>query len=214
VAISGGKLQESIDGGETWIKLGITPPPGIQFGISYEGDIDPSDLDRAVFGFISHGWWVTDDGGETWTKSAVETPAPDQDINGFNVEFAPDGSGIVYAQGLEVQLNNSPKRIYRSSDHGFSFAPIVTADADVTLTNGTRMFIHPENPDILMFAFGTCLQGVGTELYIYDHQSQELTTRAHNFGGFDAVVVSPADPDFVYLGLRGSGNPLGPQCGF
>ena len=167
-----------------------------------------------MFGFISQGWWVTDDGGESWTKSTVETPEPDQAINGFNVEFAPDGSGIVYAQGLEVQLMNSPKRIYRSEDHGFSFVPVVDDGPEIVQTNGTRMFVHPQDPDTLLFAFGTCFQGVGTSLYTYDHASGEVTTQVHDYAGFNAIVVSPADPSFYYLGLEGSGNPNGPQCGF
>jgi len=214
VALDGGKLQESADGGDSFFKIGTIAPPGDQLGTSYEGDIDPTNLDRAVFGFISQGWWVTDDGGDSWTKSMVETPDPDQAINGFNVEFAPDGSGIVYAQGLEVQLMNSPKRIYRSDDHGFSFAPIVTATPELTLTNGTRMFVHPQDPDTLLFAFGTCIMGIGTYLYSYDHRSGEVTTTAHNYGGFNAIVVSPADPSFYYLGLEGSDNMNMPQCTF
>ncbi|EDM76119.1 hypothetical protein PPSIR1_31328 [Plesiocystis pacifica SIR-1] len=212
IGLSGGKLQDSFDQGESWAKVGVTAPGG--FSTSYELAFDPTNIDRAIVGFIQSGWWVTDDGGDTWTQSAVETPAPDQAINGFNVEFAPDGSGVVYAQGLEVQLQDSPKRIYRSEDSGYTFVPVVTATPELTLTNGTRMWIHPGDPDRLRAAFGTCIMGIGTSLYDYDHGAGEVTTSHSPYGGFNAMVASPADPDFVYIGLEGSGNMNGPECPF
>ena len=88
----------------------------------------------------------------------------------------------------------------------------MTADQTVILPNGTRLFIDPDDHDLLRFAWGTCLQQAGTSLYTYDHADASLTTLWHYYGGFQSILVSPADPEFLYLGLGGSGNPNGPGC--
>ncbi|NJK32611.1 MAG: hypothetical protein HC927_09485 [Deltaproteobacteria bacterium] len=210
VGAAGGLLSESFDGGDSFQKLG-NPPPTDQ-ALGYEVAFDPTDIDRVIAGFVNEGWYISDDAGTTWEQAQVDTMDPDQPINGFAAVFAPDGSGVVYAQGLEVELGDSPRWIYRSEDHGFTFEPVIPESPETLMTNGIRMFVSPTNPDRMLWSVGTCLQGAGTHIYAYDHGLKEVIWSQHDYAEFNAITFSPASSSFVYLGIEGSGNPNGPQC--
>ncbi len=100
----GGGIFKSIDAGKTWKQLPNQPPSRCMF---YGVAVDPTDSNRIFWGAGDqggklgvHGVWVSNDGGNSWDKTAVNEWV-------FNIETTP--SGTVYAGG-----NN----LWQSTDHG------------------------------------------------------------------------------------------------
>lgn len=189
-----GTLHDSVDGGQTWTKHGAVA--GSTSGLGYRFAFDPANLDHALFGQAVQGSTVTTDGGTTWTPSAGLGA---KGANAFSLVVSPVDGNLVWAESLE--LGPDLRHIYRSTDGGVTFDPVVTEAPEITLINGTLLAPHPTNPDILYFVFGTGYADYGTDIYRYD-QAQGTVTKTHNsYDEVSSIVASPADPAILYLGL-------------
>lgn len=96
---SGGGIFKSVDGGKTWRQLPRQPEGRRVF---YGLAVDPTDSKRIYWGTGGNhpGVWVSEDGGDSWTKSSVGEWI-------FNIETTP--SGTIYAGG---------HNLWESRDHG------------------------------------------------------------------------------------------------
>jgi hypothetical protein len=170
-------------------------PPGAS-ALVYRGAFDPANLDHAVVGTASTGAFVTFDGGRNWQRAE----GLGQNFNVFNLVVSPAGGDVVWAMALN--LGDESRHIYRSTDGGRSFAPVVGAGNGVTLINGPVMAAHPSNQDVLYFVFGTYFQDYGTDLFRFDASTRELRLMHHDFDDIDAIAFSPLNPDLMYFGLE------------
>ncbi len=191
---------DSIDGGQTWTKLGEVE---VRWSI-YDAAIDPLDLDHIVVGTSDEGVRTTYDGGATWQAAQIGTPG--ERMNAFTVAISPANRDVVYVQGLDLAEHDeggssAGRHVYRSTDGGLTFTPIVDQEGEITLANGIPLFPHPTDPNVVYFTWGTSFMGIGSYLYRWDARTGETTwthTWQHKIG---AVAFHPRRPSIMYLGF-------------
>jgi photosystem II stability/assembly factor-like uncharacterized protein len=199
-----GSLWESRDGGNSFLPSGTAPfsdPDPIVYRVAF----DPGDLDHVVVGAARAGAVVSGDGGTTWMPSAglSSTGGP---ANPFSVAISPADGTVIWVQGIDLAEADAGhpgegRHIYRSTDGGLRFIPVVTQCGDVTLVNGATMAAHPRDPDVVYFVFGTSFQNYGTDLFRYDVAAGVVTKTHNDHDDVNAIAFSPADPAVLYLGL-------------
>ena len=197
-----GSIWESTDGGGRWSLLG-TLPKGISS--TYRAAFDPADLDHIVFGTVQAGAFVSNDGALTWTQSIGFAPVGSMS-NVFQTVISPADGMVVWAMGLNFAEYDAGdpsqgKHIYRSTDGGATFSPVVDNSGNVTLVNGPVMAAHPTDASVLYFIFGTGFANYGTDLFRYDAGTASLTHTHNAYDRVGAIAFSPADPSYMYLGL-------------
>lgn len=183
-------IWESRDSGETWSRIGTLD---VAAPIVYRTAFDPSNLDHIIVGTAVNGARVSFDGGRTWSGSKEQR-------NVFNIVVAPSKGSIVYAMGID--LTDTSKHIYRSTDGGVTFNAVVDEKPGVTLINGPVMAVHPRDANILYFVFGTNFQNYGTDLFRFDASTSTITVAHNDFDDIDVIAFSRTDPGLMYLGLE------------
>lgn len=195
VVSKAGQIYDSADGGVTWTAMGLPVGPD-QF--LYKAAIDPTDRDHVVAGTMSNGSFVTFDGGRSWTQS---TGIGTGRSNGFTVVISAVDPRTVWLEGYDLsQDGNGARHIWRSTDGGRSFAPMLDGNQAV-LINGTPLWPSPVDPDVLYFAYGTWWGGYGTDLYRYEASTGQLTSQHNSHDDIASVAFNPVDPRVMYLGL-------------
>ena len=96
------------------------------------------------------------------------------------------------------------RHIYRSTDGGLTFEPVIDRSPAVTITNGPVMVAHPTDANRLYFVFGSYFQGYGTDLFDFDASTGALLIHHHPFDGIDGIAFSPDDPAVMLFGLERS----------
>ena len=196
-----GGLWDSTDAGATWMPTGVQAPVG-SGPLVYRYAFDPRSLDHIVVGSAVSGAHVSTDGGLTWKAS---TGLGAHNTNVFSVVISPTDSSVVWAQGIDLDHTNDPgssgRMIWRSTDGGLSFTPVVTQTPEITLRNQELLAAHPTDPNVLYFVFGTYYQGFGTDIYRYDQTTTKVTKTHNKYNDISALTFSPADPKVMYLGL-------------
>ncbi|MFD2768149.1 WD40/YVTN/BNR-like repeat-containing protein [Micromonospora eburnea] len=191
-----GQIYDSGDGGATWSAVGVPAGPD---EFVYKAAIDPTDRAHVVVGTMSHGSYVTFDGGQSWTRSSgVGDTAR---VNAFSVAISPADPRTVWLEGYDESRNdNSARRIWRSTDGGRSFVSMLDGSGP-TLFNGTPLWPSPVDPNVLYFEYGTSFAGYGTDLYRYDASKGKLTAQHNSHHGITSVAFNPIDPQVMYLGV-------------
>ncbi|HSK04585.1 MAG TPA: hypothetical protein VK932_25205 [Kofleriaceae bacterium] len=192
-----GSVYASEDDGGTWTWLGAAP--GVTEGSVQAAAFGGAALDRvviAVWGGVS----TSIDGGRQWRRA---TGLSRTSANIFSVAISPADEQIVWVQGIDLAAEGAPdgRHIWISRDGGLHFEVVVTASADVTLTNGVPMLAHSTDPDILYFTWGTAFQGIGAKLYKVSAQRKSVTYTTNPYSRIMALTASPADASLLYLGL-------------
>ncbi|MGZ8867306.1 MAG: WD40/YVTN/BNR-like repeat-containing protein [Thermoanaerobaculia bacterium] len=193
-----GSLWESLDGGETWDPLGRVPVTGSV--IFYRFAFDPADLDHVVAGMTTSGAYVTRDGGRNWHRSEGFGSGW---VNAFNGVISPVNGEVVWFMALSEALG---RQIFRSTDGGATFTPLVAEAAGVKLVNGPIMAPDPTDAAVLYFVFGTGFQGYGSDLFRFDAASRALTLTHSDHHDINAIAFSVTDPRVMYLGLEVEGG--------
>jgi hypothetical protein len=193
VGTSEANVFDSTDGGATWNRVGIIPVT--PFAV-YRVAVDPHDFDHIVAGTMGQGVYMTHDGGRNWSQA---TAPGDGLVNAYQVLVSPADSSVVWAEAMDKA---GARHIYRSADGGLTFAAAVDASADVTLINGSVMAVHPTDPNVVYFIFGTYFQGYGTDVFRYDAATRQLRKSHLDVDDIDAIAFSPADPNVMYFGLE------------
>jgi photosystem II stability/assembly factor-like uncharacterized protein len=192
-----GSVYSSGDDGETWTWLGAAP--GITEGSVQAAAFGGAALDRVVIALWG-GVYTSIDGGRRWewASGLSRTSA-----NIFSVAISPADEQIVWVEGIDLAAEDDldGRHVWISRDGGLHFEVVVTASADVTLTNGVPMIAHPTDPDILYFTWGTSFQGIGSKLYKVSARQKSVTFTTNPYSRIMALTASPADAGLLYLGL-------------
>ncbi|MEV6524653.1 hypothetical protein AB0M43_22100 [Longispora sp. NPDC051575] len=206
LADNAGQLFESYNGGATWTTTGSTPP-GVNPYDVYDTAIDPKNPTHAVVGTSGKGSFVTFDGGGSWTASTgLDLTPGGLGVNAFTLAVSPANSSVVYAMGLDIDeadahVPGNGRHLYRSTDGGLTFAPIVTGSSAIILTNGVSLWPSPVNANELWFEYGSNFQAYGTDLFKYS-ATTGLVTKTHNAEhGITSLAFNPTYPGTMYLGL-------------
>jgi hypothetical protein len=180
-----------------WVPVGVKAAADQYL---YTAAIDPADRRHVVTGAMSDGVSVTFDGGQTWQRS-TRLSATGR-VNAFSIAVSPADPGTVWAEGFDTaQTGNGARHIWRSTDGGRSFRPVIDGTR-VTLMKGTPRWPSPVNPDLLYFEFGTSFAG-GTDLDRLDDRLQKVTSQHNNHDGISSLAFHLTDPRLLYLGLAG-----------
>jgi len=192
-----GAVWDSVDAGRHWTRRG-----GVKGAFAYRVAFDPADIDHVVLGSMSQGAWVSTDGGASWTQAGGFGGSS---VNVFNLVVADADPDVVWAMGLDIdQIGHDPsdgRHVYRSTDGGRSYAPVVDQDARVTLVNGPLMVPHPTDAGVLYFVFGMHFGGYGTDRADLDAATGAVTLTHNAYDEIGAIAFHPADPRLMYLGL-------------
>ena len=190
-AADDGQLQDSMDGGQSWTRIGTSASSPT--GLAYVTEFDPNDLDHVIYGRVSEGAYVTFDGGNTWTQSGGLRSIPTRGNNFFSATISPVDGNIVFGMGIDLGETGLPgdppappshgKHIYASTDGGHTFTPVLSQGTGggepgegVFMQNGPVMKSDWENPTKFHYLFGTsCIIG-GTYFYSYDLNTGVLET--------------------------------------
>ena len=134
-----GGIWRSMDGGDTWTKLGGGLPTGLtgKIGIT----VSPANPDR-LWAIIeaepAGGVYRSDDGGTTWTRTNSENKLRQRAWYYTHVRADPQEEHVVYA------LNTS---LYRSIDGGATFTEIPLPHGDVH-----DLWINPRDKRVMVVA--------------------------------------------------------------
>lgn len=198
---STGQVHESLDGGDSWSRVGTRPPVG---PLTYRIAFDPNDLDHMIFGAAVDGGWVTFDGAATWTPivGLSETNGP---VNLFNAVFSPVDSNVAWCMAIDLDQADAGhpsqgRHIYLSRDGGLTFEPVVDNAAGVTLSNGPELTPHPFDPNRIGWAWGSRWDG----MYVYQFDASARRLRTAYRAGMVARTMEfyRADPRHAYVGLE------------
>lgn len=102
---------------------------------------------------------------------------------------------------LDDNVASGGRHVFRSTDGGLTYVPVVDASAAVTIVNGPTMAAHPRDANIFYFVFGTHFQGYGTDLFRYDAATRSLSIAHNDYDEINAIAFSLAEPAVMYLGL-------------
>ncbi|MCB9853493.1 MAG: hypothetical protein H6819_10390 [Phycisphaerales bacterium] len=186
-----GELQDSLDGGQSWQRIGV--PASTSSVLAYVTEFDPNDLDHVVYGRVSEGAYVTFDGGNSWTQSGGLRSIPTRGNNFFSATISPVDGNIVFGMGIDLGETGLPgdppappshgKHIYASTDGGLTFAPVLSQGTGggepgegVFMQNQPVMKSDWENPTKFYYLFGTSCVFGGTYFYGYDLTTGVLET--------------------------------------
>jgi photosystem II stability/assembly factor-like uncharacterized protein len=132
-----GGIYKSIDGGDSWSKLGGGLPSGLTGKIGLT--VSPANPDR-LWAIIEAepegGVYRSDDAGKTWTRTNSENSLRQRAWYYTRIEADPQDDNTVYA------LNTG---LYRSVDGGKTFTPI-----DVPHGDTHDLWINPANPRLMV----------------------------------------------------------------
>lgn len=211
-----GQIWRSFDGGKLWKKSGVAPAAPSASG--YRVAFSPLFPDRALYGGMTQGFFLTQDGGASWKSSTFVGAAIPAKLNGMNAVFSGLDDKIAWAmaidlsEGMQFPSKTNGKHIWRSTDGGASFEKVVDhlANDDLIITNGTHLVPDTANPAVVRWTFGTCISGYGTNLYRYDHGAagDKLTWVNHPVPGIVEWLQHPADASLLVVGIRADDSPL------
>ncbi len=137
-------LFKSRDGGTTWKKL-TKGLPTFAEGLGRIGfSVSPADP-RRIYATVDAadgkaGIYVSDDAGESWTRTNGESRVWGRGGDFAEVRAHPKNRNEVWAANTST---------YRSTDGGKTFTPVKGAPGG---DDYHTIFIHPENPDVILLA--------------------------------------------------------------
>ncbi len=137
-------LFKSRDGGTTWKKL-TKGLPTFAEGLGRIGfSVSPADP-RRIYATVDAadgkaGIYVSDDAGESWTRTNGESRVWGRGGDFAEVRAHPRNRDEVWAANTST---------YRSTDGGKTFTPVKGAPGG---DDYHTIFIHPENPDVILLA--------------------------------------------------------------
>lgn len=199
-----GQVYDSTTDGASFQPVG---KPGIDKTSSlYDASIDPNNLNHIVLGSAGEGAYLSRNGGRSWSHTGMG--ARGERVNAFSVSVSPANGRVVYAQGINISENNAGapsegRHIYRSTDGGQTFRPIVDADAlgGLHLQNGTLLAPSPTDPNVLYWVFSMSYGGYGTDLWRIDARTGKRTLAHDAHPKLTAIAFNPRDANVMYLGF-------------
>jgi hypothetical protein len=202
-----GGIFETFNGGQFWSPVGTSAPTT---PLVYFAAFDSADINHIVVGMVTNGVVTTFDGGSSWTFASglSQTGGARNSFMGVVSEADPF---VVWVESIDIDESSGGapsggKHIYRSSDGGLSFTPVVDAGNGVVLTNGAALAADPNNRDLIYVPFGSTVFGLFLDLYRYDHATGQLTqtTTTISHTKVRSMVFDPQHPGRIVAAFEGS----------
>lgn len=203
-------IYQSNDGGISFTSSGT-----IIHGVTtYFTTFDANNLNHIIRGTTrltgstnNAGVWTSFDAGNSWTQGTGFGTSP---INNFTGSISTTNADITWILGLDIDNNElSRRKIYRSADGGQTYEMVLSADIDMTLYNGTPIFIDPSNADRITFSLWdpTLVSDRQSHLYIYNYQEDSLEINSfayENLGEVRVIEFNPEHPENLMFGISHS----------
>jgi len=183
-----GAIWWSDDAGATWAPVANAPGRAPFYAIEYA----PSGRQHMIAAGLADGAHVTFDAGRSWTRSAGL-----EGLNVFNVAFSPIAANVIWALAVDPRGTGITRRaIYRSADGGATFTRVLTASAEVDLSNAVDLVPSAHDVGIVYFALP------GTTLIALDPSGTVRQRSMLPYRDVNAIVFSPGRPQVMYFGLK------------
>lgn len=202
-AYVGDGIYRSLNKGKTWERLESTANSGFNLvqKLLISGD-------RLFACTRDLGIQVSEDRGETWTKSLGNGQFGFSE-RAADIELASDGS-LYAAMGLNTNPNAAPDGIYKSVDNGLTwtyfnnlpYTSFFRADISISQSNPEVLYIISQDAATRGVEYILKTLNGGKSWEIYDSPSAfGMDNFARNQAWYDlSIAVDPTDPDRVFIG--------------
>jgi hypothetical protein len=169
-----------------------------------------------LVGTMLAGLYRTEDEGQSWEPTSRGLFEP---FGGGQIEVgsvvvvsitcAPSNPDIAYTAVNQVPRDvtiDGRRGIWRSTDGGRTWALRVVDGQSVDgtpaeITGGTRVFVSPYDPDHAFFAFGSYIDGYGTDLFrSHDGLASLEVSHFDDFYELLALAFGPPGSDVIFVG--------------
>jgi photosystem II stability/assembly factor-like uncharacterized protein len=204
----------------SWVSIGPSKVTGGQTEGSPRGDVSgrvnsiavhPADPNVAYACGAQGGVWKTTDGGASWTPLTDHLPS----LATGAVALAPSNPDVVYLGTGEANFSLDSywgAGLFRSDDAGATWAALGPLDPNRASRNAASvaaLAVHPSDPDVVLAAVGTFLQGnrlfSGGVYRTADGGASWTRTLGPGMppGAVVAsdLIINPSDPNVVYAAL-------------
>lgn len=213
VAVGSGGVWKTTNAGTTWTPL-FDDQPSYSIG---EITLDPGNPEVVWVGTGENvsgrhvGWgdgvYRSRDGGRTWQRMGL----PRSEHIGRILVDPRDGNRVLVAAEGPLWAPGGERGVYRSTDGGANWTPVLQIDAD---TGVTDLEFDPANPDVVYAAayqrrrhvWGFLGGGPGSGLWKSEDNGKTWRRLATGLPQGDmgkiGLAVTPADPSLVYATIE------------
>ncbi|MEO6213973.1 MAG: hypothetical protein ABIP65_10135 [Vicinamibacterales bacterium] len=183
---SGSALYRSLDGGETWQKLGGGLPDGNVGRIGVEISRSEPDVVYAIVEHKDGGVFRSQDRGTTWTRQNPLNPRPSYYSQ---IRIDPTNANKVWVLGSPLFVSVDGGKTFRSNDTG-----------DRIHVDHHALWINPANPEHLIL-------GNDGGLY-FSHDGSRSWSFIDNLpiGQYYDISIDKREPYWVYGGTQDNGT--------
>ncbi|MEP2937089.1 MAG: T9SS type A sorting domain-containing protein [Gilvibacter sp.] len=185
-----GRIYKSTDSGATWALLGTAGGTSVVNKIL----INPNNTDIMFASVQNQGIYRSTNGGVTWSDAIPS------EIRGYDIEFKPGDTDVVYASGLNMYKSTNGGASFTQLA-GFAFQPKMIG---VTPADPDRVYVVEANNNIFggfyrsydEGATFTSVNHAGNNYFGYSTSASDSSGQAPR--DMD-IAVNPADADDVFI---------------
>lgn len=205
---SGDGVYKSIDGGQTWMNVGLRETRQISKIV-----VDPKNADVVYVAALGHayasnpdrGVYKSTDGGASWTKVLDQGP----DIGASDLAIAINNPSVLFAMTWNARrppwstyapLGGPGGGLFRSTDRGETWSHLIGHGLPDGNWARSAVAVSPDGKRVYALISanqsGLYRSGDGGENWTLQNSDSRLTSRSWYFGN---ITVDPKNPDVVYI---------------